>query len=253
MTRFWRRSLAGLGAAALILTGISPARADYSIEVISGSFDSGLINAASPFALSNNSSAHLVSVDVGALNTAMDISGVGGTGFHFTVLGGSSNVGDLGSETEANLLQNGTAQRISSAGSGFITIIARENGFVAPLGSPKTLTSAAADTFANFKNANDNRTFSSSYIDANHTVTTPLLTFAASLNSSGNVTTAPFAALDNFSLSNTTVVTMADAVPNDQFSGTTFVRSVPEPGSLALMGLGGVALAIRHRRRRASV
>ena len=250
MTRFWRRSLAGLGAAALTLTGISPARADYSIEVISGSFDSGLINANSPFAAQNNSSAHLVSVDVGALNAAMDIAG---TGFHFTVLGGSSNVGDLGSETEANLLQNGTAQRISSAGTGFITIIARENGFVAPLGTPKTLTSAAADTFANFKDVNDNRTFSSSYIDANHTVTTPLLTFAASINSSGNVTTAPFAAVDNFSLSNTTVVTLADAVPNDQFSGATFVRSVPEPGSLALMGLGGVAMAIRYRRRRASV
>ena len=252
MTRFWRRSLAGLGAAALILTGISPARADYSIEVISGSFDSGLITFGSPFALSN-SSAHLVSVDVGALNTAMDLAGVGGTGFHFTVLGGSSNVGELGSESEADLLQNGTAQRISAAGTGFITIIARENGFVAPVGTPKTLTSAAADTFANFKDVNDNRTFSSSYIDANHTVTTPLLTFAASLNSSGNVTTAPFAAVDNFTLTSTTVVTMADAVPNDQFSGTTFVRSVPEPGSLALMGLGGVALAIRHRRRRASV
>lgn len=249
MMRFWKRSLASLSVAALALTGSSHAKADYSIEVISGAYDSGLITAGSAFALPN-STTHLVSVDVAALNTALDAAN---TGFNFTVLGGNSNVGVLGSETEGDLLQNGTAQRVTSAGTGFITIIAREDGYVAPLGTPKSLTSAAADTFANFKSASDNRTFTSSYTDANRTVTTPLLTFVASSNSSGSVTTGAFAALNSFTLTSTTVVTLADAVPADQFSGTSRVRSVPEPGSLALIGLGGTVLAVRFRRRRASV
>ena len=233
-------TLVGVGVLTL-LTG-SLAKADYSIEVITGAFDSGPIIAGSPFALPS-STTNSVSVDVGALNAFLT-----GSGFSFVSLGGFDNAASAG--PDAQLFQNGGVTRSTTEGNGTITIIATETSFNAPLGAGRTLTSSAADTFGGVFGAGDSRTFQSTFTDGNGATSTPLQTFPASFSSSGSVLTPIATGATAFGLQSTTVIHLGSVTGTDQFSGTTTVRAVPEPGSLALILLGGTALAIRSRRKR---
>ena len=230
-----------VGAGMLTLLAGSFARADYSIEVITGAFDSGLITAGSPFALPSSTTS-MVSVDVSVLNTFLT-----GSGFSFVSLGGFSNA--TTPATDAELFQNGGVTRDTTGGNGTITIIATETSFNSPMGPNRVLTSAAADTFGGNFGAGDSRTFQSTFTDVNGSTSTTLQSFPASLSSSGMVFTPLATGPNSFSLSSTTVIHLGSVTGTDQFSGTTFVRAVPEPGSLALILLGGVALAVRARRK----
>jgi hypothetical protein len=249
------RFLTGLVAVGLITSAVSTAKADYTIEVTTGAFDTGQINFTSPFALAT-STAGQVTVDVGALNAFLT-----GSGFSFVTLGGSSNALSPGKGLMATLIQAGSVLRDdTSASTGTITIVAMETGYNFPTGTPKTMSSAAADTFLDVPITNT-RTFQSTFNDGAITVSTVLQTFSPTdpLTDAtrGTATTPAFPGLSSFTLTSTTVITLSQADPGsvrtDQFSGTTTVRAVPEPGSFALILLGGTVVAVGYRRRTASV
>ena len=246
------RRLLGLGTFALAVAASTPsAKADYSLEVITGGYDSGPITAGSPFAL-GSSTATSVTVDTGVLNA--DLSG-NSAGFQFNSLAGSDNSDTP--TTVADLFQNGAVFRSSADGTGTITIIATETGFNFPAGVLKVVTGSASDTFLNFASG-DSRTFTSRFTDANGSVSTITQTFAASRSSSGDTATSPFPGMDTFTLTSTTVINLGfnrTARATDQFTGTTTVTAlaVPEPGSLALIALGGLSIAFARRHRRNSL
>jgi hypothetical protein len=253
MKRLAGRCLGLMGTIALVLVS-SAARADYSLEVVTGSFDSGLITAASPFA-GPGSTAGNVNVDTLALNAALTGAG---TGFNFNTLGGSSNALTPGDGSLATLIQSGSVFRSSADGTGIITITAQETGFNFPVGVPKFMTGAAADTFLSFATG-DSRTFQGQFTDANGTVTTITQSFAAAPSTQGNTQTGPFNGLDSYTLTSVTVINLGfnpNAAATDNFSGTTtvFTRSVPEPASVALLLVGGIGgLAFRLRRKSADL
>jgi hypothetical protein len=203
----------------------------------------------------------------GSVNGNIDVNNAGLnallTHFTFISLAGTSNALIGGGQDDANLTQTGNVIRSTTAGVQSITIVALEDNFLFPTGNALSMRTSASDTFNN-TTAGDSRTFQSKF-DASGAgggvIVSPLLVFVPPVGGGPFSTSNP--GIDTplgvqpipFALSNTTVITLGANTSftvrqRDQFTGSTSVRAIPEPGTLALMVLGLPALVIGRRFRR---
>jgi hypothetical protein len=241
-----------------VVAAAQPARADFEILVTeSGGPTIPIVNDG-PLD-TNTTTLGVINVNTAALNALL-------TQFDFTSLGSSSNrlFGTPFSNDTASLNQTGAVQRSGLSGTASITVTAFDTDFLFPSSNPKTMRTAASDTFS-FTSAGQSRTFQSFFDPTNSTppgagIASPLLAFIPPVGvgpfgtSNPGVDTPLGTQPIPFGLSNTTVITLgpltsASAIPTDQFTGATTVTAVPEPVSGMLMLAGAGALAMRRRRR----
>jgi len=191
----------------------------------------------------------LSSTGLGALNAAL--AGAG-SALQFNSFGATAN---FATPTDfANLTINGETQ-----GTGTVTIDTSASDYTFPVGPDKFMDSSGSNTYTNAVAGASNGDFTSYFNPTTQTgreTASGTLFFASSsqttVNSqSGNAPTLFLpGAPDLFSLENVMNLTaVGDANTKIGFTGTTTVR-VPEPGSMALLILGGSALAARRIRRR---
>ena len=232
------------------LTVAQSARAAFDIEILSGSgtvlaqiFDEGPGD-------TNTGTINNISVsgqDLVDLNQAVQAAGLNLT---FTSLGATNNSNSVTPTGTATLDVTGRVE-----GTGMVQILVSANGFLNPTGTPKFLVSSASDTFGTAGTATRNFT---SYYNQNNVLNatqlgTTTLVFAPTPGNFSTSGTAPTLTIANattpFGLTNVTMITLAGTgTPSDQFTGKTTV-AVPEPTSMALLLVGGSALAFRSRRR----
>jgi len=191
----------------------------------------------------------VINVLTGALNPLL-------VNYSFTSLGGDSNALTGGGSDDASISQTGQVSLLTG-GTGSITIVARETNFLFPSGGSGSMTTSASDTFRS-RAAGANRTFQSTFTGP--PTNSALLAFIPP-NGTGPFSTSnpgvvtPLGPITPaFGLSNTTVinlVTPASGVSSDQFTGaTTVMAAIPEPTSIALVGIGLAATAFSRFRRR---
>lgn len=273
MTRILKSLMA---AAVVMLLATSSARADFQINVYVGG--TLVFNAIDQVAEDDNTApgnypaggagniAVTNALSGGALfdlNTAL--AGAGAT-IQFTNLSAISN-SLTGAGGFATLEVQGTAV---GSYDGVITVEVSANGYNVPSGDA-SLTSTANQIYtdANGNGTSTTSTFQSFFNQNNDLfgrVTaggvlsfTPPPTLGTTAQVAGALTSGsnPLALgviSPGFSLTNVTEFTLT-GTPNStlKFQGTTLVnaRAIPEPGSVALLLLGGSALALRARRRSA--
>jgi len=249
-----------VGALAVALALAPAARADFEILVTESGGATIPIVDGGP--LDTNPNANGISVNAGALNALL-------VDFTFDALGATSNrtTGTPFSNDFASVSQTGTVSRLTTSGTATITITAFDTDFQFPTNDPKTMTTAASDTFR-FTTADTNRTFQSSFDPTNATppgpgITSPLLVFVPPVGTGPFGTSEPGQSTDlgaqplPFGLANTTVITLGSGgggPQSDQFTGATTITAVPEPASVCLVvaGLGLLASCrLRSRRSRA--
>jgi len=257
MLRHTPRFLAGVGLLALAFGGAATtARADFVIEVSSGAYflsidDNGLFD--------TNPNLGEISVDTTALNQDLAVNN---TGFKVTQgLGASTNALD-GSGTLATLSINGEIQRTNGAlGSDLISFVTRSSAnpppdysYPFPVGGAFQLTSSTGGTFL-ISSAGDQTTFQSTVTDSASvsTSSTNLVIPAAPSYSQDSPPVLLGSAGPPWDLSSTLTLTLNNTLDKGQFTGTTTLRAIPEPGSIALLMLGGAGLVAVSRRRRAAV
>jgi hypothetical protein len=257
MLRLATRFFAGVGLLALAFGGAAQsARADFVIEVSTngGYFqtidDNGIFD--------SNPDLGAITVDVTQFNQDLAVNN---TGFKLTQgLGASTNALD-GSGSLATLSINGEIQRTNAAlGGSTITFVTRSSANPPPdysypfPGGALALNSSTGGTFLT-SSAGDGTTFQSTFTDAasNSTSSTNLALGAAPSYSADSPEVALGTRPVPFDPTSTLTVTLNGTLDKAQFSGTTTVRAIPEPGSIALMMLGGAGLvAVNRRRRRAT-
>jgi len=245
------RRLLAVSFAIATLTVVRSARADFDIVITSGGQSVTTIIDEGP-GDTNTGSANNISVsgaDLVALNQALQTIA---PGLSFTSLAATNNSADSSPTGVATLDVTGAVQGIGS-----VEILVSANGFTFPTGDPKSLVSSASDTFGTAGTAS--REFTSFFNQnngLNERVTgSQVLMFAPSPGNFSTSGTATPLALSGtsvpYSLSNYTTITLSGSgVPSDQFTGkTTVAANVPEPTSMALLLVGGSALAFRSRRR----
>jgi len=243
-----RRLLAASFAIAT-LTVAHAARADFDIVITSGGQSVSTIIDEGP-GDSNTGTINNISVsgqDLVNLNQALQTIAPGLT---FTSLGATNNSDQGTPNGIATLDVTGAVQGVGS-----VEILVSANNFTFPTGSPLFLISSASDTFGTSGTAS--RSFTS-YFNQNNVlnervVGSQVLMFAPSPGNFSTSGTAPTLILNGttvpYGLSNYTTITLSGSgTPSDQFTGKTTVN-VPEPTSMALMLVGGSALAFRSRRR----
>jgi len=246
-----------VGLLALTFGGAArTARADFVIEVTSGAYfqtidDNGIFD--------SNPNLGEITVDVVQFNQDLAVNN---TGFTLTQGLGASTNALAGSGDLATLSINGEIQRTNGAlGSDTISFVTRSSvnpppdyGYNFPAGGALAMNSSTGGTFL-ISTAGDNTTFQSFFTDA-ASVTTPssLLVIPAAPSYSAD---SPEVLLGSrplpFDLSSTLTVTLGSTSDKAQFTGTTTVRAIPEPGSIALLMVGGAGLVAFGRRRRAAV
>jgi len=249
-----------IGGLALALTlALAPAaRADFEILVTEGGGPTIPIVDDGP--LDTNLTPGIITVSTTGLNALL-------VNYNFSDLGAESNrlSGTPFSNDPASLSQTGTAIRSTLGGVATITVQAFDTDYLFPAGNPKTMTTAASDTFR-FTTAGDSRTFQSFFDPTNATppgpgIPSPLLVFVPPVGvgpfgtSNPGVTTPLGAQPTPFGISNTTVITLgpstsAQTVQSDQFTGATTITAVPEPASVCLVVLGLGFVAARRLRSR---
>jgi len=257
MLRNTPRFLAGVGLLALAFGGAAKtARADFVIEVTSGAYfqtidDNGLFDL--------NPDLGEITVDTFALNQDLAVNN---TGFKVTQGLGASTNALVGSGDLATLSINGEIQRTNGAlGSDTIQFVTRSSAnpppdysYPFPAGGAFALNSSTGGTFL-VSSAGDNTTFQSTFTDAASASTSSTnLVIPASASYSAD---SPQVLLgfrpSPFDLSSNLTVTLNSTLDKAQFTGTTTLRAIPEPGSIALLMMGGAGLVVASRRRRAAV
>jgi len=256
MLRNTPRFLAGVGLLALAFGGAATtARADFVIEVSTSGGYSQTIDDNGLFDL--NPDLGEITVDTTAFNQDLAVNN---TGFKVTQGLGASTNALVGSGELATLSINGEIQRTDGAlGGDTITFITRSSAnpppdysYPFPVGGAFALNSSTGGTFL-VSTAGDNTTFQSFFTDA-ASATTPssLLVIPAAPSYSAD---SPEVLLgfrpSPFDLSSTLTLTLNSTLDKAQFTGTTTLRAIPEPGSIALLMLGGAGLVAVSRRRRA--
>jgi len=192
--------------------------------------------------------------DLDALNAA-----VSATGLAFSSLSATTNNDTPGAVATLNV--NGQVQRLAGApATAQLYVLVSANDYNFPVATAYSVGSSASHTFTNV-GAGTSPTFTSWYnannvLNARQTATTTLV-FAPPAGTSSQGLTSPdllvSPATRPYSLTNVTGIRLTGTTDaTDQFTGSTTVRAVPEPGSLALILLGGSALgALQIRRRKA--
>lgn len=261
MKSMTKRLFAGLGAAVLAVLMSSGARADF------GTFD---IQIFSDAALTNliyqidddgggdsNTTANQIGTsvvgDLAALNGA-----IAATGIQFSNLAATSNAGSPPLDNVAKLTVNGEAFVGTGFGSGELYILVSAIDFNFPAGPLYGVNSSASHTFTTVGAAPATSPSFISYFNDNNTlnatqVPTALLVFAPPAGTSSTGQTAPelvTAGTNPYGLTNVTRIRLSGTGAIDGFTGTTTVRAIPEPGSLALVALGGSGLLFGYLRRR---
>jgi len=164
------------------------------------------------------------------------------------------------SGVESNLQLTGIIRSINPNSAGLdVTITGSALDYAIPApGTAAIMTSSASDTVSG---GFGGRTFQSFYDPGNTEFNTgagaipsTLLTFPPIASTGSDSDASPDVALGlitgNYALTNVSVITLGGVGSRDSFGGTTTVRAVPEPGSIALLLVGGSALALRMRRRK---
>jgi hypothetical protein len=201
-----------------------------------------------------------VTINTVALNAQLITDG---SALQFSALGATSN--NPGA-ANAVLTQTGTAFTTGAAVS--FTLLTEQTQYTSPVGSMGTMTSSASNTYTN-ATVGDNQTFQSWFDQTNtpaKTTPSPILgpagfTYLGITNPQSDSATATPTALANviapYALLNQTNVSLAASttLATDQFQGSTTVvaSSIPEPTSLALLGIGMTGfLALRRLLKRTS-
>lgn len=247
------RHMFALGAVAAMATLAAPsARADFEINIFSGS--TLIFQAIDNVVEDDDSTVGEIGLSGAALSDLNSALLGAGLLLRFNNLSATSNSGT--SLPFANLTVNGQV-----AGTGGITIDVSANDYTSPSVSPvlvdssssMTFTSAAGSTgdFTSYYNPNDMQNSRTSA-----TGTLFFATLSPGVDSPKGILVGPDPLIINsptnpFALENVTNLNLnGDLRTKIGFSGTTLVRPVPEPTSMALLLFGGSALAVRAVRRR---
>jgi len=240
--------------ALLLLALVPAARADFDVQFFT---DAALTNKIYQI---NDQGLGDSDFNLGQIsaNTFSDLvllnSNVASTGIRFSSLAAATDAplaGDV-----ARLLVGGAAQLTPGSTVGDLYILVSADDYFAPAG-PYRIGSSASHTFTDIASGTA-PTFQSFFNDNNvlngRLTPTGLLSFAPPNGDKSLADDAPFLLAPGsvpYSLSNVTHLHLTGdgLTAVDQFLGSTTVRAVPEPGSLALLGLGGSALALLQRRR----
>jgi len=208
-----------------------------------------------PFDTSSPVNPDIITVNTALLNATLTADG---SSLQFSSLGASSN--NPGA-ANAIITQTGTATTLGAAVS--FTTLALQTGYTLPAPTVGVMQSSASNTYTN-TTAGDSNVFQSWYDPTNtgaKTVPSPILTFlstgpAAQSNSATAALTNLPGFVVPFALVNQTSVSLgaSGAGPTDQYTGSTVVTSaIPEPTSLALLGIGMTGfLALRRLFKRTS-
>lgn len=185
--------------------------------------------------------------DLSALNSA-----VSGTGLTFQGLTATTNAGSPPATGIAELL---TSAELS--GTGTIYILTSANDYNFPVTGPYLLDSTSSDTFTNV-NAGTTTAFTSFFNDSNTLngteTASSALVFAPPEGTTSQAGTAPSTVVFGdtpYGLTSVKRITLTGGSVG--FNGATTIRTVPEPGSIALVLLGGSALLAGSLRRRKTV
>lgn len=254
------RILKGLLLVGAVAFAILPsARAGYDIQVFVGG--NLITTIAKGDTLDLSADPNAISVDTSALNLELSNSG---SNIRFNSLSAAVLTND---PTVSKLSVSGQVLEIGMFQTETVTILTSFNGYNLPLGSARAFVSTRADNFSTFESPDTRRDFISYFIAApgplNQTTganSTPSATLSfvpdQSQTSSGADTLPIIVAYSGqYTLTNVSTITLRSdgagvASALDNFGGTTTVRAVPEPGSIALLCLGGVVLANYARRKR---
>jgi hypothetical protein len=244
-------ALAGLAIFASV--GTRAARAEYDIVIsaptlgaIGGSID---INVFDP-TLNTSSDPNVIDANIVNLNATLAAANAG---FRFSELSADKTQVNA---TTSQLNITGTIVTTLGGAAVPVTITASSVDYTIPApGFVGILTSTSSDSFSG---GFGGKTFRSFYDPTNTefatTVPSPILIFPPKPNSASDNGTATETNVGvvpgNFSLTNTSVITLGPLGASDLFTGVTTIRAVPEPGSMALLLVGGVALAMRMRGRK---
>ena len=256
MARMASRLIGLTALVAAVALGGSSARADFDIQFFSDATLTTLLyeiddDGPGDSNLNLGQIGTSQTADLAALNGA-----IGSTGLSFSSLSATSNASFPPLNNIANMTVNGEASVLDGFTSGEIYILISSNDFSFPVGSPYTVVSSASHTFTSV-DAGTNPTFKSWFNDSNTLNATEtgtgLLVFAPPAGDSSVGLTAPPLVTSGspaYGLSSVTGIRLSGTSAIDGFTGTTTVRSVPEPGSLALVALGGSGLLFGYLRRR---
>lgn len=255
MLRHASRFLTGVGLLALAFGGAaSTARADFAIEVTTGAYsnvldDNGLFD--------TNPAAGIIDIDTDALNQDLAVNN---TGYRFIGSFGAASNYVNGSGDLAALLIGGTLQRTDGAlGSDTFQVVTNSSAnpppdasYPFPIGPALVMRSATSGNVVGFS-AGDTQQFQSTFTDAASASTSStnlVIPSAFQLSAESppvNLGSRPLP----FDLSSTLIVNLSNTDQTHQFNGVTTVRAIPEPGSIALLIVGGAGLVAVSRRRRA--
>jgi hypothetical protein len=226
----------------LLAIGATEARAGMIELIINVSGQPTItITPGSALDTSGGANPDLITVNTGLLNTVL---AGGGSSLTFSSLGAISN--NPGALT-ASLTQTGEASTTGAAVA--FTIVALQTDYNSPTGANGVMASSAATTLTNTL-AGDGGTFQSWYDGTNTgamTTASPLLSYTSTgplpQSISGNAALTPLTQfVTPFAMVNEITVSLAANPfgPTDQFTGATrlIAGGVPEPTSLALLGIG---------------